>query len=138
MTALGICGDNCLYCRRYIATRSESAAELEEVKGLWVRLGLRGPDSPSKELVCFGCRPDNKCAYPEIVSCAQEKDVENCGACQKYPCQLINGAFQKSEEFRSHAAMVCTAGELDALQKAFFSKRQNLDQVHFSKNDRKR
>ena len=130
MTIIGTCGDNCFYCPRYVATRNGSAKELEKVKRLWVRLGLRDEGFPAQDMACFGCRPENKCAYWELRACAQEKGIDNCGLCQGHPCELINAAFEKSEKLRSHAARVCIPEEMDTLDKAFFSKKQNLDRIH--------
>jgi hypothetical protein len=134
---IGICGDDCLYCPRYVATQNGDAKALEEVKELWVRLGLRDPAFPSTDMACLGCGPENKCAYSDIRACAQEKGTENCGLCQSYPCGLLNAVFKKSENLRSHAARVCTPEEMDALRKAFFSKRQNLDRIRFRKDEDK-
>ena len=130
MSLIGICGDNCSYCPRYIASRSGKTEELEEVRELWVRLGLRDPAFPAQDLTCFGCKPENPCAYSELRDCARGKGIANCGLCEAYPCKQIETAFEKSEELRSHATRICTSKELDALYKAFFSKRRNLDQIH--------
>jgi hypothetical protein len=138
MITIGICGDNCLYCPRYIATKNGGNKEMEEVKELWVRLGLREPAFPARDMACFGCRPENKCAYLELRTCAYEKGIENCGLCQVYPCELINAVFEKSEKLSSLATRICTSEEIDKLQKAFFSKRQNLDQIHFKKHEDER
>jgi hypothetical protein len=132
---IGICGDDCLYCPRYVATKNGGAKALEEVKELWVRLGLRDPAFPSTDMACLGCRAENKCAYSEVRACVQGKGIENCGQCQGYPCGLLNAVFEKSEKLRSHAAWVCTPDEMDALRKAFFSKRQNLDRMRFGKDE---
>ncbi len=131
---IGICGDNCLCCHRYVATKSGSVEELEKVKKLWVRLGLRDPDFPVENMACPACNKENNCA---ILNCAQSKGIENCGLCQEYPCDLITVAFEKTENLSSRAAQICTPEELGILKKAFFSKRQNLDQIHFEKNKRK-
>jgi hypothetical protein len=130
MSLIGVCGDNCSYCPRYTATRSGKTEELEEVKELWARLGLRDPAVPARDLTCFGCNPENPCAYAELRDCAREKGIDNCGLCDAYPCKRIDAAFEKSEDLRSHATRVCTPKEMDTLTKAFFSKRQNLDQIH--------
>jgi hypothetical protein len=127
---IGICGDNCLSCPRYVATKTGSPEELTEVKKLWVTLGLRDPAFPLQEMACYGCKPENKCAYPELRECANQRAIENCGSCQQYPCGLINAVFQKSEALFSHAVQVCTPNELAMLKKAFFSKKQNLDRIH--------
>jgi len=132
MNTIGVCGDNCAFCPRYLATQSGDAEELEKVKELWVRLGLRDPDFPVQDMACSGCKPENTCAYPEVRICAQSKRITTCGLCHAYPCKWIYTVFEKSEEFRSHAAQVCTQEEMDALNKAFLCKRQNLD--HMSQN----
>jgi hypothetical protein len=134
MFLIGVCGDNCAYCPRYIATRNNSATDLEKVKELWVRLGLRDPTTHARDLACSGCKSNNKCAYSELRACAHAKGVDTCGLCDAYPCKLINTAFEKSEKLRSRAARVCKPEELDTLQEAFFSKKQNLDRIHSEMN----
>jgi hypothetical protein len=131
---IGACGDNCSFCPRYIATQNRNATDLEKVKELWVRLGLRHATFPARDLACLGCKPNDKCAYSELRACAHEKGIDNCGLCDAYPCKLINKAFERSEELRSHAAHVCRPEEMDTLHKAFFSKKRNLDQIHNDMN----
>ncbi len=131
---IGICGDNCSFCPRYVATENGGAGELEKVKELWVRLGLRDPDSPVEEMACHGCKPENKCAYSELRACTYERGVGNCGLCHEYPCGLILDAFEKSDKLHSHASRVCTPKEMGVIRKAFFFKRQNLDRIHFEKD----
>lgn len=136
MDVIGVCGDNCSCCPRYTASQEGSLEELYKVKELWVRLGFRDPDFPAQDLACFGCRPENKCAYYEVRSCAYGKRIDNCGLCQDYPCELINAVFEKSENIKSHASNVCASEEMDLLTTAFFSKRENLDQIHLETNIR--
>ena len=126
MSAMGICGDNCLYCPRYVATRSGKAEELEKVKELWVRLGFRELSFPAENLACPGCAPENDCAYPELRSCVYSRGIESCGLCEAYPCGLVDAVLEKSERLCSRAALLCTTEEMEVLRKAFFSKRQNL------------
>lgn len=85
MKMIGICGDNCAYCPRYIATQNGGKIELEKVKELWVRLELRDLDFPVQEMACHGCKPENKCAYVELCTCVITKGLENCGLCNEYP-----------------------------------------------------
>jgi hypothetical protein len=136
MSTIGVCGDNCSCCPRYIATQEGSIEELRKVKELWVRLGFRDPDFPDQDMTCFGCRPENKCAYYEVRSCAYGKGIDNCGLCQDYPCELINAVFEKSENVKFHASRVCASEEMDVLTGAFFSKRKNLDEIHLKTNIR--
>jgi hypothetical protein len=130
MTMMGICGDNCLYCPRYIATQSGNVWELEKVKELWLRLGLGNSTLSAQDMVCSGCNPENNCAYSELRACVYGKGIENCGLCKAYPCDLVNAAFEKSESLHTRAALVCTREEMEILQKAFFSKQQNLEKKH--------
>lgn len=130
MNMIGKCGDNCTYCPRYIATQDGRKIELEKVKELWVRLGLRDDDFPTKDMVCKGCMPDNECAYKELFACVSEKGHDNCGLCNEYPCKIINNAFDQSEKLKFHASRVCTQEEMDMLQKAFFSKKMYFDPIH--------
>jgi hypothetical protein len=134
---IGVCGDDCSLCPRYMATKAESAEELEKVKELWVRLKWRDPDFPSLKLSCHGCKAEARCAYSELRTCAHEKEVDNCGLCHSYPCEMIDGAFDKSEEVQARAALVCTTHEMFMLEKAFFSKKQNLDRIHGEMKERK-
>jgi hypothetical protein len=127
---MGICGDKCIHCPRYIATQNGGTRELEKVKELWVRLGLRDPGFPSQDMACDGCKAENKCAYKELRACVCAKGIENCGSCDSYPCELINRAFQKSDALKSYASEVCTQEEMDMLEKAFFSKKEYFDRLH--------
>jgi hypothetical protein len=136
MATMGICGDNCLYCPRYLATQSGKTEELEKVKELWLRLGLRDRALPAQDLVCHGCAPESKCAYPELRACVYERGLGNCGLCADYPCKLVIAAFEKTEGLRSQAVAVCTPEEMEALQKAFFSKRENLEKKRHEKQEK--
>lgn len=130
MNMIGKCGDNCSCCPRYIATQNGRKIELEKVKELWVRLGLSDQDFSFENMVCYGCRPEIKCAYEDLYKCVSAKSLENCGLCNEYPCQLINSALDKSEKLKSHASKVCTKEEMDMLNKAFFSKKEYFDHIH--------
>lgn len=127
MNMIGVCGDNCEYCHRYIATQNCSMSELEKVKELWVRLGLRPPDFPVEDMACHGCKPENKCAYTELRACVNAKKHDNCGLCSEYPCDLINSVFEKTEKLKDRVNDVCNQEEKDILLKAFFTKKEYFD-----------
>jgi hypothetical protein len=130
MNMMGICGDNCSYCPRYVATQKGGGDELVKVKELWVRLGLRSPNFPAEDLSCHGCLPENNCAYSELRQCVRQRNIENCGSCEEYPCERINIAFDKSENLKSRAGRVCTQEEMELLQKSFFSKKEYFNRLH--------
>lgn len=129
MDKIGVCGDNCSYCPRYIATLSGDIKELEKVKELWVRLGWRDETFPARELVCYGCSPEVKCAYPKLRNCADEKKISNCGLCGNYPCELANAAWERTKRLASNARSVCNLEEMDTLNKAFLHKKRTLDEI---------
>ena len=124
---IGLCGDNCSYCPRFAATQSGSMDELEKVKELWVRLGLRNPDFPAEGLICNGCKPENNCAYKELQSCINTRKIKNCGFCDEYPCKFVIEVFDKTEKLRLRAEKVCAQEEMDILDKAFFMKKEYFD-----------
>ena len=126
---IGICGDNCEFCPRYVATQKGSMGELEKVKELWVRLGLRNPYFPAEGMICNGCRPENNCAYKKLRSCVDAGKVKNCGLCDEYPCKIIKDVYDKTEKLRIHAEKVCTKEEMDILNKAFFSKKEYFEGI---------
>jgi hypothetical protein len=129
MSMMGVCGDNCKYCPRYIATQSGNIKELEKVKELWIRLGFRDPNFPVEDMACTGCKPDNTCAYEELYACVVAKGHENCGFCDEYPCKMITSVFERSDILLSKSRNVCTDEEMDILHKAFFSKKKYFDNI---------
>lgn len=137
MNKVGVCGDNCSYCPRYIAALSGSIEELKKVKELWVRIGLRDESFPAENLVCHGCMPEVKCAYPELRNCAAGKKISNCGLCDNYPCELVNSAYKRTRNLESVARGVCSAEEMDMLDKAFFHKKRTLDKIHIQTKNNK-
>ena len=113
-----------------MATQNGGMEELEKVKELWVRLGLRTSDFPVEDMVCHGCKPDNECAYTELRACVSTKLYDNCGLCDEYPCKLVQSTFNRSEELKIRVENACTQEEKKILQKAFFSKKEDLDRIY--------
>lgn len=130
MNMIGLCGDHCEYCPRYISTQKSRIEDLEKVKELWVRLELRAPDFPVEDMACHGCKPENKCAYPDLRACVNTKTHDNCGLCDEYPCKIIHSVFDKSEKLKDRVNNVCTQEEKEILNKAFFSKKEYFDRIH--------
>ena len=80
-------------------------------------------------MVCYGCKPENKCAYKELRACVTAKMYNKCGLCDEYPCILIKDAFDKSDKLKDLVKELCTQKEMDNLQKAFFSKTGYFDRI---------
>jgi hypothetical protein len=130
MAKIGACGDNCDFCHRYKATTSGKIEELEKVKELWVRIGLRNYSFPARELSCTGCRPNAYCGSKELLECVRAKGIENCGICSSYPCEAILKAINKSEKWKLEIKSKCNKEEYEMITKAFCRKKENLDKIN--------
>lgn len=135
MAKIGVCGLNCECCSRYQATRSGDSSELEKVKQFYIKLGLCEESLNADELVCHGCDPKNRCAYPEVVKCANDRGVETCGHCNSYPCEKINVVFAGKNTWLNEIKNRCTEEEYETLMRAFCEKKTNLDRI-FEENRR--
>jgi hypothetical protein len=126
---IGICGDVCSECPRYIATQNNDTIELGKIVELWYRLGFRNIIVSAEELKCTGCSSDNACAY-QINNCNHLSGKHNCGECDLFPCEKINAAFQKTEELKDICREKCTDLEYLKLGKAFLNKKQILTEIN--------
>jgi hypothetical protein len=60
---------------------------------------------------CDGCRADtgrifSQCQECEIRKCAKQKDLENCAACNDYPCKILEKFFQDDPDARNRLEMI--------------------------------
>ena len=132
MLKLGFCGDDCNACPRYIATQSGDVEQLKKVAALWYRVGYRDKIVPPEEMICHGCSSTwcNRTYLRDVRECASEKSIENCGECEGYPCKKVLKVFEQTESFAKACREKCSKEEYECLQKAFFSKKDNLDRVN--------
>ena len=128
MLKLAFCGDDCNFCPRYIATQSGSEERLREAALLWKQAGWRDAISPPAEMVCYGCEQAERCTY-NIRECALKRQVNNCGECKDYPCEKVLKAFERTDTYAKKCKEILSPKDYECLQKAFFSKRENLDKV---------
>ena len=127
MVILGYCGDRCDVCPRYIASQNKRIDELKKVAILWKKAGFRNNlDSPNN-LVCEGCNKEKECAYDNIKQCCISKNIENCGNCREYPCNLINKAFKKTRDIEIKCSKILNPDDFKSLKIAFFQKKEYLD-----------
>lgn len=122
MDKITLCGDNCLYCPRYIAATDE---ELSAVAELWYRISWRDQVVSNEEIKCEGCSSHKKCTY-QLVECVKSHKVEKCNQCADFPCSKINNMLKRSDKYKEKCKKVCIESEFDSLQKAFFNKEENL------------
>lgn len=117
-----LCGDNCLACPRYLA---RTADELQAVAQLWHKVGWRDCVVSNEEIACAGCSSHKTCTYG-LVECIRRHGVEKCNQCSEFPCGKINAMLERSATNQQKCREVCTAQEYAMLEKAFFSKEDNL------------
>lgn len=128
MQKIAPCGNDCLACLRYIATQSNDISKLKEVAELWNRVGLRDKVVSPEEIKCYECSSVNFCRYG-IQKCASEKKIDNCGRCNNYPCNLSTRSFEQTNKYAESIKKICTEEEYQQFMAAFFSKKENLDEV---------
>ncbi|MDM7991851.1 MAG: DUF3795 domain-containing protein [Candidatus Fermentibacter sp.] len=126
---IGVCGDDCGACPRFLATASGDPAALEKVRDLWVRIGLRETGFPVEDMACRGCRSSSRCAWPLVRDCAFSRGIPDCGRCGGFPCGRLEAVFEASEELAARIASCCSQTERDALTGAFMKKRLNLELI---------
>ena len=125
---LGCCGDDCSVCPRYVATLSGSKDELKEAVKLSKKVGWNLEKTDPEEFVCHGCQDIESCEY-KVKECCIEKNIENCGQCVNYPCPIIENAFEITRGYVEKFKNLLSEAEYKTFQKAFFSKKENLDKV---------
>ena len=123
---IAACGNDCAACPRHLPKSEE---ELRRTARLWADIGYRDGVVSSAEIACTGCKAANWCRYG-IVECAAARRVPTCGSCPDYPCEKTRACLTGTERFAPACREACDAGEWDALQRAFFEKKRNLDAIH--------
>ena len=102
--------------------------ELSETALLWYKIGCRDRVVSNDEIKCYGCRPENVCAY-KIVECTKSRGISNCGECDEYPCDKIIKAFDRTADFEARCREICTEKEYEILKNSAFCKQDNLDRI---------
>lgn len=126
---IAACGNDCAMCPRYTAPPFEKTeAELRRTAELWQRIGYRDRVVSVQEISCGGCGPNNWCRY-NVIQCAAARKVATCGDCAEYPCDLIRACFEATQAFEPHCRKACADAEYEALRRAFYEKRENLDRI---------
>jgi len=99
---MAYCGLDCSQCPAYIATQKNDMGDLAKVAEEWSKGDLR---FTKEDIMCDGCRSDEKifswCKECEIRSCNREKELQNCGYCVSFPCELLNNVFNNDPRAKS-------------------------------------
>jgi hypothetical protein len=125
---LSFCGNDCNHCPRYLATQSGDRDKLHDVAQLWNRIGYREKIVLPEEIACHGCASSDWCRYG-IRLCVSQRRISNCGECDVFPCKDILSAMEKTLTFEKRVRESCSSDEYELLHKAFFFKRENLEQA---------
>ncbi|MBN1802591.1 MAG: DUF3795 domain-containing protein [Candidatus Lokiarchaeota archaeon] len=126
---IAYCGDDCSECPRYLATINGSLDMLRESAILMEKVGWHHDLDNLDKMKCYGCEDINECEYG-VKDCCIVRGVANCGACNEYPCVLINKAFDITATYVEKFKTILSSAEYDTFQKAFFSKKKNLDEIN--------
>ena len=127
---LACCGDDCSSCPRYIATLNKNEDKLRGIAILWKKIGWRKNIDPPETLVCYGCDTFNETCEYGVRECCIEKNNENCGKCESYPCDKIETAFETTRNNAEKYKDILSKEDYEIFVKAFFSKKNNLDKVN--------
>lgn len=122
---LTLCGDNCEFCPRRTAKTDD---ELRRVAELWFRLGFSSKILSNDEIRCGGCRSHKTCTYG-LVECIKKHCVTKCSVCGEFPCKKINDMLKRSKESERLCREKCSNEEIEALDKAFFHKEENMKKL---------
>ena len=75
--------------------------------------GESGKEIPPEKLKCLGCKGESSGCWSsrcEVRSCAQDKGLEFCYQCLKYPCDMLLKIFEKHPEARSNLKTISKIG----------------------------
>jgi hypothetical protein len=92
---IACCGLVCTDCGAYLATRTMDQAKAAQVAAEWSKQ-FHVQVLP-EHVWCDGCtvagRKCAHCAECEIRACALERNLANCGLCDEYACEKLQGFF---------------------------------------------
>lgn len=81
------CGYDCLNCPVYKETKNNDLEQLRKI------LYNNNPNETVESLGCYGCKSDKSvnymCINCLIRKCAIDKEVQNCGLCNSFPCEKL-------------------------------------------------
>ncbi|NHI92603.1 MAG: DUF3795 domain-containing protein [Candidatus Lokiarchaeota archaeon] len=128
MNKIACCGDDCTCCLSYIGTKNNDMKLLKKMGKILHEIGWREQILPPQNIKCNGCSFMIKCEYG-IKECCEQKEIDNCGYCDKYPCAKNKLAFQKNEIDEKKCKSLLSDEDFMMFKKAFFCKKENLSKL---------
>ena len=105
---MGFCGINCDNCDIFKAANDKNfAIELADKWKKW------NPKAVASWFQCKGCKGDASLCWSrdcKIMNCAKSKNIEHCGQCSDFKCQLIIDF--ENDEHKHHSAAIKHLEEL--------------------------
>lgn len=109
---LAFCGLLCEDCAIFKATQTNDP---EQKKTIAANLSTEELPVTDRDIHCMGCFSTENiylyCGQCEVRACAINKGIENCGHCDKYPCELLLVPFAYDEDNKTrldeHRRLVC-------------------------------
>lgn len=122
---ISACGNDCSACPRHLPKTEE---ELSHTAKLWLKIGYRDKLVSNDEISCTGCSTENFCRY-NVIGCTIEKGIDSCAECKQYPCEKLLDCFVVTKSFAPACKKASSEKEYEALDTAFFEKKENLSQL---------
>jgi len=96
---IAYCGLACHECGALLATQADDDEKRAEVAREWSE--QFNVDVSPENINCDGCLSErgrlfSHCMTCQIRKCAREKDLDNCGYCDEYPCEKLGLVFQNA------------------------------------------
>ena len=90
---IAFCGITCTQCPAYLATQEDSDGQRTAVARLWTEQ-FQSEVKPG-DINCDGCQAKGGrlftfCQLCGIRKCGRDRELENCGCCDDYPCQKVS------------------------------------------------
>lgn len=101
---IAFCGLDCAVCEAYLATQADDDALRAKTAGEWS--ARYNADIKPEQINCDGCRAEGRkffyCAtICELRKCGMEKNMDNCAACDEYPCEKLEAFFGAAPQART-------------------------------------
>jgi len=99
---MAYCGLLCDQCGAYKATVANDETMRKRQAEDWSK--MFHSDIKPEDIHCLGCRSDvlfGNCQACKIRVCANEKKLNDCGKCESFPCDKVEGIFRYDETARA-------------------------------------
>jgi hypothetical protein len=94
---ISYCGINCAECPAYLATQKNDVKEIKKISTQWSNDEMK---FTPEEIYCDGCSSGGRvfswAPNCDIRICCMDKDLENCGHCKDYICDILKNSFERN------------------------------------------